>query len=145
MTTQEGHRARDLAEGLRAVIERFHEMDEQIARTSNTPLSETELAALRAIGEAKLLRMRALSEALRISAPYATGLVARLEGFGLVQRRHDIHDRRAVNVELTPRGEEIRTLSEDEAERFCAAFLSNLSDDEQVLIVRAIAGLGAKR
>jgi DNA-binding MarR family transcriptional regulator len=48
--------------------------------------------------------MSRLAHSLEISVSAATGLVDRLVDHGLVQRQHDLHDRRIVQVETTPSG-----------------------------------------
>ena len=52
--------------------------------------------------------MRFLAEAHRCDASNITGLVDRLEGRGLVQRRPDPNDRRVTLVERTREGDRIR-------------------------------------
>src|SRR5262245_8516246 len=61
------------------------------------------LLAIRAHGPC---RMGTLVEATRQSGGTVTGIVDRLIGDGLVARAHAADDRRAVEVALTPAGEE---------------------------------------
>jgi len=46
-----------------------------------------------------------LGQALAVETPAITGLVTRLEQASLVERVHDLQDRRVVNVSLTAEGE----------------------------------------
>jgi len=64
------------------------------------------------------LRLTALAEREAVSQPAMTGLVSRLQGAGLVVRRADPTDGRAVRVELTAQG---RALIEDRRARRAAA------------------------
>lgn len=63
-------------------------------------------------------RLTALAEREAVSQPAMTGLVSRLEAAGLVERRADPSDGRAVLVELTVAG---RALIEDRRARRAAA------------------------
>jgi DNA-binding MarR family transcriptional regulator len=64
------------------------------------------------------LRLTALAEGEAVSQPAMTGLVSRLQAVGLVARRADPSDGRAVLVELTVAG---RALIEDRRARRAAA------------------------
>jgi DNA-binding MarR family transcriptional regulator len=48
-----------------------------------------------------------LAERLNLKHHSVVGLVDRLKGRGLIQRRHDEEDRRKVRIELTPKAEEL--------------------------------------
>src|SRR6187431_453482 len=50
------------------------------------------------------LPMGKVAEALDVSVASATGIVDRMEQRGLVERRHDLHDRRVVLVHPTEAG-----------------------------------------
>jgi DNA-binding MarR family transcriptional regulator len=63
-------------------------------------------------------RLTALAEREAVSQPAMTGLVSRLQGAGLVERRADPSDGRAVLVELTAMG---RALIQDRRARRAAA------------------------
>lgn len=51
------------------------------------------------------LKMRDLSQRLMVTGGNVTGLTDRLVAEGLVERRDDMQDRRAVTVSLTPEGQ----------------------------------------
>jgi DNA-binding MarR family transcriptional regulator len=63
------------------------------------------------------MRLTALAEREAVSQPAMTGLVSRLQAAGLVVRRADPRDGRAVLVELTVAG---RALIEDRRDRRAA-------------------------
>ncbi|WUH93792.1 MarR family transcriptional regulator [Streptomyces sp. NBC_00433] len=67
-----------------------------------------------------------------------TGLVARAEKRGLVQRRPSPHDGRAVLVSLTPEGHRLTETGTAEIARQLAALCSALSEEEAALL-RALA------
>lgn len=53
------------------------------------------------------LPMSRIAEELDVALPNATGIIGRLAERGIVERSHDIHDRRVVLVGLTDAGREL--------------------------------------
>ena len=87
------------------------------------------------------LRLTALAEREAVSQPAMTGLVSRLQSAGLVVRRADPSDGRAVLVELTVAG---RALIEDRRARRAAALerlLALLDPGERARFDSAIPAL----
>ena len=60
----------------------------------------------------------AMSQKRGVDAPAATGIITRLEQYGLVERRHDREDRRLVKVYLTDEGRDISHTLVSSVERF---------------------------
>jgi DNA-binding MarR family transcriptional regulator len=87
----------------------------------------------------------ALSQQRAIDAPTVTGIVKRLEQSGLVERRHDLEDRRLVKVYLTDEGREIMRFLPDAAIEFSNTMAQGFSEDEkldlQAKLQRIIANL----
>jgi DNA-binding MarR family transcriptional regulator len=86
-------------------------------------------------------RLTALAEREAVSQPAMTGLVSRLQAAGLVERRADSSDGRAVLVELTAMG---RALVQDRRARRAAALenlLEVLDPDERASFDAAIPAL----
>jgi len=71
------------------------------------------------------VRMGELSKALGVTARNVTTIVDGLEREGLITRTPDQKDRRAILLELTPKGQEhiaaVHTMQREVAERFFAA------------------------
>ena len=87
------------------------------------------------------MRLTALAEREAVSQPAMTGLVSRLQAAGLVVRRADPRDGRAVLVELTVAG---RALIEDRRDRRAAemeALLGLLDPGERASFDAAIPAL----
>jgi len=97
--------------------------------------------ALGVLARDQPIRLSTLAEHLRIAARSATELVDDLQERGLVQRRPDPGDRRAVLVALTADGEtaagSIRTVRQAEAQRFFAA----LSEEDRTTLTRILRTL----
>lgn len=82
-------------------------------------------------------RMGDLARTLGISLSSATNLVSRLEGKGLVQRDHDLEDRRVVTCELTDEGRRTVNRFWSVGEQEVDAVLAHLTDDELNLVLTA--------
>jgi DNA-binding MarR family transcriptional regulator len=81
-------------------------LGEQMGRTlAARGLSPARAEVIVTLSRSGPIHQRALSEALRCSARHVTTLVDALEAMGLVERRADPADRRAVRVTLTEAGE----------------------------------------
>jgi DNA-binding MarR family transcriptional regulator len=72
------------------------------------PLDVTESQALLIRELPEPLPMRLAAERMHCDASNLTGMVDRLEGRGLIERRADPADRRVRLLALTPRGHEVR-------------------------------------
>lgn len=73
----------------------------------------------------------ALSQQRAIDAPTMTGIVKRLEQSGLVERRHDLEDRRLVKVYLTDEGRDIMRYLPDAAIKFSRIMSQGFSKSEK--------------
>ena len=67
-------------------------------------ITQTQIFTIITIAEGAPIRLSELSQKLNISAPTVTGIVDRLEKLAYVRRIPDREDRRAINVDLTPKG-----------------------------------------
>jgi len=108
-----------LADALMAVARQLRERSaETLAPWDITP---AHLRALRTLARHGTMRLSELSDRLQIAPRTATEVVDALQARGLVRRRADPADRRAILVEVTERGAgmlaEIRATSGTEAGR----------------------------
>jgi DNA-binding MarR family transcriptional regulator len=108
---------------------------------SRWDLHPSQARALRTLGHHDVLRPGELARKLRIAPRSATEVVDDLEQRGMVERRPDPADRRAVLVGLTAHGREVlhawRTERRSEAERFFGA----LPVDDRVELTRILRTL----
>jgi DNA-binding MarR family transcriptional regulator len=77
------------------------------------------------------LKMRDLSQRLMVTGGNVTGLTDRLVAEGLVERRDDTQDRRAVTVSLTPEGQRQFRAMAAEHEAWIIELMSGLSHPQQ--------------
>jgi long-chain acyl-CoA synthetase len=80
----------------------------------------------------------ALAEKLAVSRPSVTGVVDGLVARGLVERAHDVDDRRRVGHELTDDGRRVLASADAEVERRLEEITAHRPD----LAAAAYAGLG---
>ena len=75
--------------------------------------------------------MGAISQRRAIDMATVTGIIKRLEQSGLVERRHDLEDRRQVKVYLTDEGRDIMRYLPDAARAFNDIMTRGMSEEEQ--------------
>ncbi len=88
----------------------------------------------------------AIAQKRGVDPPTITGIVKRLEQHGLLERRHDLHDRRVVKVFLTTEGREIAEALLADTKTFNDIVLQGFSQQEQddflLKLQRIIANVG---
>jgi DNA-binding MarR family transcriptional regulator len=91
------------------------------------------------------LAMSKLAEALDISVASVTGVIDRMEKRGLVERSHDVDDRRVVLVHPAPGGRQLFTDIDDQRRKGLAKLLDRLTDDDLEGLLRGHRALRAAR
>ena len=124
--------ARDVA----AAVERFNGF--YIRLSSVRRLSFTTLSVLHTLAERSPLRLGELTATEQVSQPAITQMVTRLEADGLVERRPDPQDRRAVLVHLTPAGRKVVTDRRDDRVGRLAPLLDLLDSRERAALAAAL-------
>jgi DNA-binding MarR family transcriptional regulator len=128
-----------LSEALTAVARQLRDRSaETLAPWDITP---AHLRALRTLARHETMRLSELSDRLQIAPRTATEVVDALQAGGLVRRRADPADRRAVLVEVTERGAdmlaEIRAARGTEAGRI----FGRLGPDDRAELARILGQL----
>ncbi len=94
-----------------------------------------QLVALLAIAENGSCTLKAIGQAIYLSASTVVGIVDRLEEKGLVQRARATQDRRQVYVSLTQKGQELLALSPSALPEGFSLALQMLSEQERETLV----------
>jgi DNA-binding MarR family transcriptional regulator len=104
-----------------------------------TGVGPARLSALSVLVFAGSMRLTDLARIEQVKPPTMTKVIAGLESHGLVRRRPDAEDARAVRVQATPRG--TRLLQEGRRRRVArlAAALEELTNEEVDVLARAAA------
>ncbi|MGV9771464.1 MarR family transcriptional regulator [Streptosporangium sp. NPDC003464] len=134
------HSRQDLdAEALAAVLGRFTRGSIRLPAAEKH--SFTTLSVLHTLVHRGPMRLTALKVTEQITQPAITQLVSRLERDGLVERRPDPEDRRAVLVQVTPAGAQIiQTRHQDRVRRF-SQLAEALTSEERHAIGAALPAL----
>ncbi len=85
--------------------------------------------------------IKEISERVGLSQSTLTGMLARMEKNGLIERRRDSSDGRAIRVRLTPQGRELEPKCREIFDQARDAFRTSLSDDELIHLRTALTKL----
>jgi DNA-binding MarR family transcriptional regulator len=133
-------RAAELDVGeLTTVIEEFNSLFIRLPVTGR--LSFTTLSVLHTLSRRSPLRLSELTATEQVTQPAITQLVTRLERDGLVERRPDPGDRRAVLVQLTPAGAAVVAGRRASRVRRLAGLTGRLTPAERAAIAAALPAL----
>ena len=129
----------ELAAEIRLLVGR---LARRLRQEGTAGLTPSQLSALASIDRLGPLQLGDLARVESVAPPTLTRAVSRLEEQGLVRRRQDPDDGRAVLVEATPAGR--RSLQELRQARvaYLADRLATLSDPDRAVVARAVGLLG---
>ncbi|PSR67078.1 MarR family transcriptional regulator [Nocardia sp. MDA0666] len=126
-------------DGFAAVIEDFNRV--YIRIPVREKLSFTTLSVLDTLAQRGPMRLTELTETEQMTQPGITQLVARLERDGLVLRRRDPGDGRAVLVHLTEAGRQIRQSRHDDRVRYLVPLIGDLNPAQRRALAAALPAL----
>ncbi len=109
----------------------------------NVGLTGPQLAVLRKTAQLGRTPIGSLARAVHLSQPTVTGILDRLEKRGLLQRTRDEHDRRAVNISVTPAGQELLGRAPSLLQDQFRKELDKLRDWEQMLMLSTLQRIAA--
>lgn len=108
---------------------------------SSYGLTTSQFFMLIALYEENGILISKLAKKVALDKATLTGIIDRLERDGLVERRDDPKDRRAIRVYLTPKAEAIKEELLDIYHKNNRRFLSVLSPDERIVFERVVKKL----
>jgi DNA-binding MarR family transcriptional regulator len=112
-----------------------------VARSMPRDMSPTSVATLVTLGRFGPLRLTRLAAYQRVAQPSMTVVVSRLEAEGLVERRPDESDGRAVLVALTERGQSYLGRRREARAASLAASISGLPPQDLAALRRALPAI----
>lgn len=131
--------AESLADAFRGVARQLrHQTQRALAPWDVTPSQARALGVLTRHGP---VRLGALSEHLHIAPRSATEVVDALAEAGLVERRPDSEDRRAILVALTSRGEEVAAGIQAARAAEAEGFFARLDEADRTSLARILRTL----
>ena len=108
---------------------------------SSYGLTTSQFFMLIALYEENGILISKLAEKVALDKATLTGIIDRLERDGLVERKNDPKDRRAIRVYLSKKAETMREKLLDIYHKNNTRFLSVLSPDERVVFERVVEKL----
>lgn len=128
-----------LAEAFWAVARQLRSLSREAL--SPWDINPSHLRALQVVARNEAVRLRDLADHLRIAPRSATEVVDGLEARGLVQRRPDPDDRRAILVELTEEGQRVMGAIRGARDTEAQAMFGRLSTVDQAQLARILGRL----
>ena len=125
--------------GLTTIIEEFTTIF--IRLPSVERLSFTTLSVLHTLSRLGPMRLTELTATEQLTQPAITQMVRRLEDDGLLERRADPRDARAVLIQLTPRGAQVIEARRAARVERLSSLLDRLSREERAAIAAAVSAL----
>ncbi|MGA6205352.1 MarR family winged helix-turn-helix transcriptional regulator [Nocardia testacea] len=122
-----------------AAIEDFNRVYIRIPVREKLPF--TTLSVLDTLAHRGPARLTDLTGTEQLTQPGITQLVARLERDGLVRRRRDPADGRAVIVHLTEAGRQVRATRHEDRVRYLAPMVAELSPAHRRALAAALPAL----
>lgn len=110
-------------------------------RSGRTDLSPTDAWLLRRIIEVGPVRLGELAAWQAVDKSTMTAQVSRLERKGLVSRKGDTEDRRAVNILATPKGQRLHARNVAEAQRVLDHLVADWPTEEKRQLARLLSKL----
>jgi DNA-binding MarR family transcriptional regulator len=101
-------------------------------------LSLTHLATLYVLRPQEALTVNRVADTVGVSVSQASRVINHLVGHSLVRRTEDERDRRAKRVSISPAGRELLRTFEHNVTQAQFSVITELSADEQAVIIRAI-------
>jgi len=117
----------------RSVAYAFNEALKDCCLEHGKPYTVTppQWGVLAALVEQGGLTIGTISQRRAIDMPTTNGIIKRLEQNGLVERRHDLEDRRQVKVYLTDEGRDIMRYLPDAARDFHKIMMRGFNEEER--------------
>lgn len=111
------------------------------AEWGSPPLPEAQLELLRLVRERPGHRVQEAAEALGVAPNTVSTLVGQLESAGLVERRADPADRRAIRLHLTPAARARIARWRDRRQAIVGAAFAGLDEGDRQAIAAALPAL----
>ena len=124
---------------LTTVIEDFNTLFIRLPTVQQLGFSS--LSVLHTLSRRGPMRLTALTTTEQLTQPAITNLVSRLERDGLVERRPDPHDGRAVLVTLTAAGAEIVQARHANRVTRLGQLIAEMDDEQRAAIADAVPAL----
>lgn len=127
---EERERIQELSSLWNGVMNRYRSLYDRVPKKETRILSDTEIAIVRIIGRGTKTIVGDIVKSLHLPKSTVTGLIARLEQKGFIQRKIYPDDLRSFSLVLTDRGKRAVRETERQEEEFFAKLIEPLSEKE---------------
>ena len=127
-----------LLERLAAALEQLRSLQDDPAWFKANGASQSQMQFVTWIGSHPGCRLKQIASGLGLTAPTVSVGIQRLEKAGLLQRAADERDQRAINLELTPRGQQLYAQSTETHDNSMKLLLERLKPLEQRHLVELL-------
>lgn len=127
---EERERIQELSSLWNGVMNRYRSLYDRVPKKETRILSDTEIAIVRIIGRGTKTIVGDIVKSLQLPKSTVTGLIARLEQKGFIQRKIYPDDLRSFSLVLTDRGKRAVRETERQEEEFFAKLIEPLSEKE---------------
>jgi len=111
----------------------------RLAPEQAAQISPSAMAIIDFVASEPYCGVKDVARGLEVSAPTVSVAVRQLEDAGLIARRAHPHDGRAVQLFLTPRGQEIYEQTYLSRRQVFERLLAGLSEDEQEIMLNLLS------
>jgi len=112
-------------------MNRYRSLYDHVPEKETRILTDTEISILRIVAKDKKTIIGDIVRALSLPKSTVTGLIARLEQKGFIQRRIFPDDLRSFSLALTDRGKRAVRVTERREEEFFSKLIEPLSDEDR--------------
>jgi DNA-binding MarR family transcriptional regulator len=127
---EQREKIRELSSLWNGVMNRYRSLYDRVPRKETQILSDTEISIIRTVGKNPKTLVGDIVRSLQLPKSTVTGLVARLEQKGFIQRKIFPDDLRSFVLVLTDRGKRVVRETERQEEEFFAKLIEPLSEKE---------------
>jgi DNA-binding MarR family transcriptional regulator len=127
-----------LVERLAIALGQLKRMEDEKTWLQVTGTSQAQMQFVMWVGSHPGCRLQQIATGLELSAPTVSVGVQRLEQAGLLQRALDEHDQRAINLVLSPKGQQLYDRAIKARERNIKTLLERLKPAEQRQLVELL-------
>jgi len=126
----------EVIDNLRRVFQAINEYSRTAERT--TGLTGTQLWSMKLLAKTAPIRVSDLARKMYLRPATVVGILDRLESKGIVTRNRSTEDRRAVDLRLTEKGEELAATAPEVVQAMLAKGLNELSDEQFLFVAEGM-------
>lgn len=121
------------------VLKSMYMLDREIEASFG--ITSARVFTLLAFAEKEMMKMKELSETMSLTSSTMTRMIDNLVKDGLVERKHELHDRRLVLVRLTNSGKRLTNNIKEYKERYFDSIIEHIEKDGKEEMISSLKTL----